>query len=121
MGKYSSQSMDEVIGLRIRSRRKAIGVTQKQLAEMIGVTFQQVQKYESGKSRIGLSTFVKICTGLRTSPNYFFDIFVFNDDVISIDADLEKKLLAIFRSLGSTHVKARILDLVEAVATNLEA
>jgi transcriptional regulator with XRE-family HTH domain len=118
MESYQTQAIDEIIGLRLRARRKSLKVTQKELAEMLGVTFQQVQKYENGKCRISLSTFVKMCAGLRTNPNYFFDTIVLGDDVYDIDGDLEERLLAIFRSVGNRQVKARIVELVAAIAMN---
>ena len=48
------------IGKRIRERRKILGITQEKLAKAIGVTAQQVQKYEVGSNRVSVSTFVKI-------------------------------------------------------------
>jgi transcriptional regulator with XRE-family HTH domain len=120
MENYNSQSIDEIIGLRIRTRRKQLGITQKELADLLGVTFQQVQKYEGGRSRLNLPAFVKVCLSLRTSPSYFFDVLMFNDDVERVDGDLEDRLLAIFRSVSNTKVKARIVELVAAIAANLD-
>ncbi|MDR0630584.1 MAG: helix-turn-helix domain-containing protein [Holosporales bacterium] len=117
MVKYT-QSASEIIGSKIKIRRKTLKITQKQLADLIGVTFQQVQKYESGKNRIGLSTFIKICYSLRINPNYFFDTFVFNDETVNIDTNLEQKLLAVFRSINSNHVKSKIINLVETIASS---
>jgi transcriptional regulator with XRE-family HTH domain len=56
MAKTSNKSatkVDKLIGHNIRVRRLAIGLTQEQLAEKLGVTFQQVQKYEKGANRVG--------------------------------------------------------------------
>ena len=55
MAAKTATADDVAVGARITELRKATGLSQKALAEMIGVTFQQVQKYEKGKNRIGAS------------------------------------------------------------------
>jgi len=57
----------------MRRRRQLLGMSQERLAEQIGVTFQQVQKYEKGINRIGASRLQKIAEVLRTSPAFFFE------------------------------------------------
>ena len=65
--------IDVHVGLRIRLRRKELGVSQEKLAEAIGLTFQQVQKYEKGTNRIGASRLQNIATILGVPVEYFFD------------------------------------------------
>lgn len=55
---------DEAVGARIRIRRKMLGVSQAELAEQIGVSFQQVQKYERGTNRASASTLLRIAEAL---------------------------------------------------------
>ena len=55
------------VGLRIRLRRKELGVSQEKLAESIGLTFQQVQKYERGANRISGSSLVAAARALQTA------------------------------------------------------
>lgn len=56
--------MDLALGAAIRIRRRIIGVTQEALAQKCGVTFQQVQKYESGQNRVSFSRLVRIAAAL---------------------------------------------------------
>jgi transcriptional regulator with XRE-family HTH domain len=57
--------LDVEIGRRIRERRRAIGMSQVQLARAVGVTFQQVQKYERGANRVSFSRLMDIVVALR--------------------------------------------------------
>lgn len=65
--------VDGHVGERLRLRREARRVTQQALAEGIGVTFQQVQKYESGGNRIATSRLVAMATFLEVPIGYFFE------------------------------------------------
>ena len=59
--------IDVAVGARIRTRRRATGLSQTQLAEALGITFQQVQKYERGANRVSASMLVKIAAKLETT------------------------------------------------------
>ena len=59
--------IDIAVGARIRTRRRAAGFSQTQLAESLGITFQQVQKYERGANRVSASMLVRIAAKLETS------------------------------------------------------
>lgn len=65
--------LDTMVGARIRVLRIHKKISQTDLAEQIGVTFQQVQKYEKGINRIGASRLQRIAEVLRTSPAFFFE------------------------------------------------
>ena len=65
--------MDRTIGAKIRMRRSELGMTQTDLAKAIGVTFQQVQKYENGTNRVGGSRMAGVATALNVPVSYFFD------------------------------------------------
>lgn len=54
-------TVDKKIGVAIRKARRAAELTQAQLGEEIGKTYQQVQKYEAGTNRVSLATFLRIC------------------------------------------------------------
>jgi transcriptional regulator with XRE-family HTH domain len=56
--------LDQALGTYIRVRRKRLGISQSKLAESVGVTFQQVQKYERGFNRVSFSALVKIAKAL---------------------------------------------------------
>lgn len=63
--------IDRDIGLRIRKARIALGLSQMKLAEMIGVSFQQVQKYECGANRVSIEKIRKISESLNVPIGYF--------------------------------------------------
>src|ERR1700687_538572 len=68
----SASSSDSDIGQRIRARRLELGLSQTELADQIGVTFQQVQKYEKGANRVGGGRLGQIAEALSVPPSYFF-------------------------------------------------
>lgn len=65
--------IDSAVGKRIRQRRKALGLSQTELADRIGVKFQQVQKYESGVNRVAASRLWKIAASLHIPVTFFFE------------------------------------------------
>jgi len=64
--------VDVYVGGRVRMRRENLKMSQKQLAANLGVTFQQLQKYERGTNRISASRLWDICQVLQTTAEYFF-------------------------------------------------
>ncbi|MGO4569836.1 helix-turn-helix domain-containing protein [Rhizobium sp. 2YAF20] len=64
--------IDAYVGSRVRMRRLMLGMSQERLADQIGVTFQQVQKYERGMNRIGASRLQTIATVLAIPVSFFF-------------------------------------------------
>src|SRR5688572_2648495 len=64
--------VDEYVGIALRSRRNELGLSQTDLAKAIGVTFQQVQKYEKGTNRIGAGRLSAISQALQVPITYFF-------------------------------------------------
>lgn len=60
----AATELDRIIGARIRARRIAIGMTQEGLAESVGLTFQQIQKYEKGANRVSAATLIRIAAEL---------------------------------------------------------
>jgi len=61
----SASAIDKFIGAQIRVRRSAVGLSQEALAEAIGVTFQQIQKYEKGVNRVSAATLLRIAQALE--------------------------------------------------------
>lgn len=64
--------VDVAVGRRMRNRRKALGISQEALGEALGITFQQIQKYESGANRISASKMFAAARALNTTPESFF-------------------------------------------------
>src|SRR2546423_13379469 len=65
--------IDKHVGSRVRMRRVLIGMSQEKLGEALGLTFQQVQKYEKGTNRIGASRLQQISIILGVPVSFFFD------------------------------------------------
>ena len=65
--------VDVHVGGRVRLRRTLLGMSQEKLGEAIGLTFQQVQKYERGANRIGSSRLFDLSRGLDVPIGFFFD------------------------------------------------
>jgi transcriptional regulator with XRE-family HTH domain len=71
--KKSPDPIDKHVGLRVRMRRMALGLSQEKLADALGLTFQQVQKYESGINCIGASRLAHIAHTLQVAVPFFFE------------------------------------------------
>ena len=71
--KKAANPIDRHVGSRVRMRRILLGMSQEKLGEALGLTFQQVQKYEKGTNRIGASRLQQISTTLNVPPSFFFD------------------------------------------------
>jgi transcriptional regulator with XRE-family HTH domain len=69
----TANGVDRHIGEKVRQRRLEIGMSQEKLAELLGVTFQQVQKYEKGVNRIAASRLYDMTKALDVSVGYFFE------------------------------------------------
>ncbi len=65
--------VDAHVGARVRQRRALLGMTQAKLADALGLTFQQVQKYERGTNRISASRLYALAPVLKVSIGYFFE------------------------------------------------
>jgi transcriptional regulator with XRE-family HTH domain len=68
-----TNAVDKFIGARLRMRRKMLGKTQTDLAQALGLTFQQIQKYENGKNRISSSRMFQISDVLGVPPEFFYE------------------------------------------------
>ncbi|TNF58105.1 MAG: XRE family transcriptional regulator [Rhodobacteraceae bacterium] len=65
--------VDVHVGKRVRHRRWLIGMTQQQLAEKVGIKFQQIQKYETGANRVSASRLWDIAEALEVPVSFFFE------------------------------------------------
>src|SRR4029077_6640976 len=73
MVKKSPNPIDKHVGSRVRMRRMMLGMSQEKLGDALGLTFQQVQKYEKGSNRIGASRLHQICGTLQVPVAFFFE------------------------------------------------
>jgi transcriptional regulator with XRE-family HTH domain len=69
----STAAIDDHVGARIRERRVMLGLTQQQLAELIGVTYQQAHKYERGINRVSAGRLYEIAGILNVGVGYFYE------------------------------------------------
>ena len=72
-GRSRPQDIDRHVGARMRERRVMLGLTQQQMAELIGVTYQQAHKYEKGINRVGASRLYSIARALAVEVGYFYE------------------------------------------------
>lgn len=71
--KKKPNPIDIHVGSRVRLRRNMLGMSQEKLGENLGITFQQIQKYEKGTNRVGASRLQAIATILGVPVSFFFD------------------------------------------------
>lgn len=83
--------VDAHVGKRIRHRRWMVGMTQQQLAERVGIKFQQIQKYETGMNRVSASRLWDVADALGVSISFFFEGL---DDAREATARTEGDILA---------------------------
>jgi transcriptional regulator with XRE-family HTH domain len=73
MAKKAPNPIDKHVGSRVRMRRMMLSMSQEKLGDALGLTFQQVQKYEKGTNRIGASRLQQISTILQVPVAFFFE------------------------------------------------
>jgi len=72
-GSVARNPVDVYVGSRLKMRRSFLGMSQERLGQAVGVTFQQIQKYEKGANRIGASRLYQFAHLLSVGPAFFFD------------------------------------------------
>ncbi len=112
------------IGLLIKKRRKELKISQEKLGEMIGVSYQQVQKYESGRDKIRAERLQDIASALNTDIAYFFEKHgafevreetpVYND-LQGLSPD-EKELIRSFRAIEDMEYRKLFLCILAKTA-----
>ncbi len=126
----SPNPIDKHVGARVRMRRIMVGMSQEKLGEALGITFQQIQKYEKGTNRIGASRLQAAARILAVPVNYFFEgasddpliaggfadtqAAPYNSDG-TIDSE-GRQLLDAFRRIREPDLRRRVIELVESMA-----
>jgi len=133
MATKAPNPVDRHVGSRVRMRRMMMGMSQEKLGDAIGLTFQQVQKYEKGTNRIGASRLQQISRTLQVPVSFFFEgapmeaggpdesdapspSFV-SDFLASADG---LALTRAFMQIKDSKLRRRIVDLVEGIASQIE-
>jgi len=123
--KKASNPTDQHIGSRVRMRRKMLAMSQEQLAEALGITYQQVQKNEKGTNRIGASRLQQISHILQVPVAFFFEgapnaaaphelPMAQIDDFVSDSNGL--RLMRAFMRIDNAALRRRIAMLVQEIA-----
>ena len=121
--------VDKYVGSRVRMRRLMLGMSQEKLGGALGLTFQQIQKYEKGANRIGASRLQQIATILQVPVAFFFegvpdapapggfaepDTLDYSTSLLSTSDGLA--LAKAFMRIENSRIRRRIVDLVEEIA-----
>lgn len=128
----AANPVDVHVGLRVRLRRKQMGLSQERLAEGLGLTFQQVQKYERGSNRISASKLFEISKLLEVPVAYFFEGIdgatppggdrytqVYNNIIEQMLAEPNGPELAeAFLSIRRRSIKKQLTNLICEIAAN---
>ena len=117
--------VDTHVGRRMRQRREMCGMPQKELARQLGISFQQVQKYESGANRISASKMWQLCGVLEVSPGFFFEgLGPAGKRAAAVDlpADADSRsarqvldLNQAFQKIEDTRVRRQVVQLVKSL------
>jgi transcriptional regulator with XRE-family HTH domain len=121
---------DVYVGSRIRMRRKMLGLSQEKLGEKLGITFQQIQKYEKGTNRVGASRLQAMSDALEVPVSFFFpesspsgppgmkeESATFMMDFMSTSEGLD--LTRAFTRIRNPKVRRKIVELVRALAEDI--
>src|ERR1700730_3906085 len=136
MAKKAPNPIDKHVGSRVRMRRMMLGMSQEKLGNNLGLTFQQVQKYEKGTNRIGASRLQQISQILQVSVSFFFEGAPANANGLRTDEWSEApspayvsvflatsdsvSLTKAFMRISDMKLRRRIVDLVEQIAVDDE-
>lgn len=113
---------DNLIGRMIRQKRKLLGLTQEGLAEKLGMSYQQVQKYENGMSRITVWRLQQIAHCLQVPMDYLLKdlpVVPVVKEAMPVYGGLsgeEKRLLKQFRSITNPSIRKSILSLIQSIS-----
>jgi transcriptional regulator with XRE-family HTH domain len=113
-----AQDIDRHIGARVRERRIMLGLTQQQLAELIGTTVQQAHKYETGINRVSSGRLYEIAQALDTDVGYFFE-GMGRDDMFMPTRQQRRLLLELardFMAIPSRRHQEELVSLARALA-----
>jgi transcriptional regulator with XRE-family HTH domain len=121
-----NRQIDLHVGLRLRQRRMGLGITQAELAKAVGLTFQQIQKYESGANQLVSSRLYEIASVLGVPVSFFFEGLersersgVANLAGLSLLATGEaQRLILSYWKIDETGVRKHIRDLIQSLSAS---
>ena len=113
--------VDRHVGRRVQEKRLDLGLTQTALAKAVGVSFQQVQKYEKGVNRVGAARLQQIATALDVPVTFFYDGDGKAREVESLlflDSSFSLRLLRAYSKIKDQTVQRQLVSLMESIAAN---
>ncbi len=117
--KTAAPDIDKLVGEKIRNRRVLLGLTQDQVADSLGLSYQQIQKYETGANRVSAGRLYQIAQTLDTTVAWFFeDLDGAEKDVLSDDATSSRNVIELVRGFSRIRddkVRATIMSLVRTL------
>lgn len=119
IGPKSVLPEDVELGRRIRLRRIELGLSQSEIGAAVGVSFQQIQKYETGQNRLSTGRMSILAEVLRVPKSFFYEDGSTSVDFTTILAGEKKsgvRLIQAFSKIKSETVQRHILAMVEAIA-----
>ena len=117
----STTEVDQQVGARIRARRMALRISQSTLAEAVGITFQQIQKYEKGTNRIGSSRLTQLAKTLDVPVSYFFEGLDGSAEAPDFLADPEvAELLSAFRAIENKDLRRALVGIAKIMSGTAE-
>jgi transcriptional regulator with XRE-family HTH domain len=112
---------DIELGARIRLRRIEQDISQTELGDKLGVSFQQVQKYEKGVNRVGAARLQQIATALDVPVTFFYDGDGKSrevDSLLFLDSAFSLRLLRAYAKIKDQTVQRQLVSLMESIAAN---
>ncbi len=118
---------NKTIGYKIKQRREELNISQEKLGEMVGVTYQQIQKYEKGTNKVSAERLFKIAEALKVSVRFFFEgVEEFlvaekrEDGLYNMQGEktlslLEQELLECFRLLPDKDARSNLIGFLRSV------
>ncbi|MCL4491763.1 MAG: helix-turn-helix domain-containing protein [Nitrospirae bacterium] len=107
------------IGERIKERRKELKISQEELAEILGVTYQQVQRYENGTNKLNVENIQRIANALSAPLSYFFEVYkmpVIAEEQAHYATPAENKLLRHFRKIRNSNSQNIVIQIARLAA-----
>jgi transcriptional regulator with XRE-family HTH domain len=126
-----SETIDVFVGSKLKTKRIEKGISQDELGRLVGVTFQQIQKYEKGKNRIGASRLFMFAKILCADVNYFFEGISLlsgevnlSEDKQEFDTGIEAKviereipsLVKYYSAISDIKIRKMVLNLVKEMS-----
>ncbi len=107
--------IDKHVGRRLRDRRRSMDLSQQDIAHILSISYQQVQKYESGQNRISAGRLYLLAHIMKTSVGYFYEGLPAGDEILNGRITEMDLIIPELDSLPNVNVRDALSDLVRAI------